>query len=56
MAPNAPVAVLNENRPFTDAAIPDAEEVFERTGKNIPVDALDTYKFADVVAKPEVKA
>ena len=43
------------NKPFTDAPIPVAEEsVFERTGKNIPVDALETFKFAAVVAKPEV--
>ena len=54
VAVNAPVATLNEKKLLTDAAIPEAEdEIFESTGKNIPVDALETLKFEAVVANPE---
>ena len=57
VAPKAPDDALNEKKPFTDAPIPEAEDaVFERTGKNIPEAALETFRFAAVVAKPEVIA
>ena len=55
VAPKAPDAALNEKKPFTDAPIPEVEDaVLESTGKNIPEVALDIFKFAVVVAKPEV--
>ena len=57
VAPKAPDAALNEKKPFTDAPIPEVEDaVLESTGWNIPEAALDMFKFAAVVAKPDVIA
>ena len=55
VAPKAPEDALNVKQLFTDAPIPDAEEaVFESTGQNSPETALETFKFAAVVANAEV--